>query len=155
MHALPRFALRLSAFALLALALGGLSAGCAPSKTPVKGTVKFNGKPVVYGSVTLVASDGIIYTGEIKEDGTFTIPDVPSGNAKVGVLSPNPTPATGANVGGKGLDPGLARGDRRAPPPPESVIKAWFPIPDKYGDPLTSGLTEEVKSGKDLAIDLK
>ena len=35
------------------------------------------------------------------------------------------------------------------------MIKSWFAIPDKYGDPAKSELTAEVKSGQPLDIDLK
>jgi|SRR5262245_37471704 len=143
----------LAGLALVGFALAGL-AGCGPGKTEVKGKVTHNGKSVVYGSVTLIASDGIIYSGEIKEDGTFAIPGVPAGEAKIGVLSPNPKPPETAKATAKDDPGGFSRGDRRGPPPPESIVKAWFPIPARYGDPMTSGLTEKVTAGQPLNINL-
>ncbi|HJZ92707.1 MAG TPA: carboxypeptidase-like regulatory domain-containing protein [Gemmataceae bacterium] len=155
MRALARPAVRRSGLVALAFALGGLSAGCGPSKTEVTGKVSHNGKPVVYGSVTLIGSDGIVYSGQIKEDGTFVIPGVPTGPVKIGVLSPNPKPPEAGKASAKDDLGGFSRGDRRPPPLPESVVRAWFPIPEKYGDPMTSGLTETVSRGQPLNINLK
>jgi len=154
MRIVPRTGARLAGGCALAL-LVGLSVGCSPSKTGVKGKVTHNGKAVPYGSVTLIGSDGIVYTGELKEDGSFAIDKVPTGTVKVGVVSPDPRPKDAAAGKGGGSEVGgFSRGDRRAAPPPESVIKAWFPIPNKYADPQTSGVTATVASGKDLVIEL-
>ena len=40
------------------------------------------------------------------------------------------------------------------PAPPE-VLKGWFAIPDKYGDPAKSELTMDVKPGQPFDLDLK
>src|SRR5262245_33088792 len=155
MRALARPAPRRSGLVALFLALGGLTAGCGPSKTEVTGKVTHNGKPVVYGSVTLIGSDGIVYSSQIKEDGTFAIPGVPAGPVKIGVLSPNPKPPEAGKASGKDDLGAFSRGDRRPPPVPESVVRAWFPIPDKYADPMTSGLSDKVSRGQPLNINLQ
>jgi hypothetical protein len=155
MRALARPAGCRSGLVALFLALGGLSAGCGPSKAEVTGKVSHNGKPVVYGSITLIGSDGVVYSSEIKEDGTFAIAGVPTGPVKIGVSSPNPKPPEAAKASGKDDLGGFSRGNRRPPPVPESVVRAWFPIPEKYGDPMTSGLTETVSRGQPLNINLQ
>ena len=43
----------------------------------------------------------------------------------------------------------------KGPGRPLPPAGAWFPIPEKYSDPNTSGLSDVVKAGQDLNIDLK
>src|SRR5262245_25055431 len=65
------------ALALLALAL--TAAGCGSGKTvyPVRGVVKFDGKPLVGGGsisfVPLTKTEGKTAGGEIAADGTYTL----------------------------------------------------------------------------------
>jgi hypothetical protein len=128
--------------------------GCTKPKGSVTGTVTHKGKKVVWGGVTLVASDGVVYSGQINPDGTYTIPGVPSGDVKIAVTSPDPGGSTrgGRPVGGGfneagGAGPGA--GATNLPPP-----GAWFALPDKYGDPLQSGLTGTVNGDTKLDITL-
>ncbi|MBO0699966.1 MAG: hypothetical protein J2P46_16330, partial [Zavarzinella sp.] len=55
-----------------------LAAGCG-STTTVSGTVTYKGAPLSGGSVTLVSGDGVAHSGAIQPNGTYTIPDVPTG----------------------------------------------------------------------------
>jgi hypothetical protein len=137
------------AILLTALALTGCG-----GTADLSGKVTYQGKPVVYGSVVVIGSDGVPKSGEIKPDGTYRVNGVKVGSAKVAVSSPRPP----------GSDPPKKvreRGDDGDKPPPEvtpappEVIKNWFPIPNKYGDPAKSELTVDVQSGKPLDIDLK
>jgi hypothetical protein len=128
----------------LLLILLTLMTGCGPSTTTANGKVTYQGKLVVWGSITLVASDGSVFQAGIEPDGTFTIPKMLVGTAKVGVESSAP-PAPG----GRGGD---ARGSK---PPPLPPAGAWFPIPDTLNNPAKSGVTVEVKSGQPTNIDLK
>jgi len=135
-----RSIITLALFATVALGL----TGCGPSSTTVQGKVSYKGKPVVWGSVTIVASDGSVHQAGIDTDGTYTIPKVPLGGSKVGVESSAPP------------TPGASRGDARgsvAPPPPPPG--AWFAIPVSLSDPKTSGVTLDIRSGQSADIDLK
>ncbi|MGL6074507.1 MAG: hypothetical protein ACRC8S_10135 [Fimbriiglobus sp.] len=131
---------------LAALGLLLCFTGCGPSTTTATGKAMHKGKPVVYGSVTVIASDGTTHQAGIELDGTFTLKNVPTGSAKFGITSPTPpSPAAGR-----------ARGDdpRASAPPPGPPAGAWFAIPDTYADPNKSGLTIEIKSGSPITVEL-
>jgi hypothetical protein len=115
-----------------------LGSGCARTANP-SGKVTYQGKPVVWGSISLRASDGSMHQIGIDPDGTYQLEGVPVGLAKVGVSSPDPKPSARLKAGG-----GESRGGKGTPPPPAG---AWFPLPDKLGDPSSSGVTLEVGSG--------
>lgn len=133
---------RAAGLGLLAAALA--AAGCGPRTATVSGKVTYQGKPVVVGTLTLVAADGSAHQTGLGPDGSFTLPSVPTGPARVGVSSPEPPPA------GKGSRSGDSRVKVPAPPPPG----AWVRLPDKYADPTTSGVTVTVGGGP-ADIDLK
>ncbi len=140
---------RRAALLLLALALP-LAAGCGSQKGTVTGKVTHKNKPVVWGTVTLIASDNIAYSGQITPEGTFSIANVPGGPVKIGVTSPNPD---GTNRGGPAAQRG-GTGDGVGGSDPAPVIKAgtWVALPEKYGDATKSGLTGTVNG--DTAIDI-
>jgi hypothetical protein len=144
--------MRHSIFVLVAVSLGAtVAAGCGGGNTTVSGTVTRQGKPVVWGNVTVVDRDNVPHAGEIQEDGTFTVAGVPIGPCKVGVTSPNPESDRLAGRVGRKSEIGSKGGD--APPDrPRPAAGRWFPIPDQYRDPLTSGLTGEVAKGKPLDV---
>lgn len=135
--------------------LAALMTGCGTKATTVKGTVKYQGKDVVWGSVAVVASDGINYPATINPDGSFTIENVPTGPCKIGVNSPNPEGRPGSRHGGAtkegagGLGSRLPEDTRPRPP-----AGAWVEIPDRYTDPLTSGLTDEIRAGQPLRVEI-
>jgi hypothetical protein len=162
---------------LLALGLAvSLAAGCGGGTSKVHGKVTHAGKPVVWGSVTLVDSSGAYHQSLIDLNGNYEIANVPAGPVKIAVVSPNPDPAShGGDPGGRGgprpkggpgsrggtNDPrekflaqkGIQKAEDDRPRPPAA---AWFPIDRKFADPNTSGLTGEVKPGAtELSIDLK
>lgn len=127
---------RFAGAALLTLALLGCQ-----GRGDVSGTVTFQNKPVVYGTVLLVASDGRAHQGNIAEDGAYAVRGVAAGPARVAVSSPDPA------------TPLMAREDaRRAEDEQEMRRRAalrgrWFAIPATYGDPAKSPLTVEVRGG--------
>ena len=127
------------------LALVVLAPGCGPGTDTAAGKVTYQGKPVVWGSVTLRAADGSMHQIGLNPDGTYRLDRVPVGPAKVGVSSPDPTPSARAGRGGD------ARVPAGPPPPPPG---AWFPLPARYADPAASGVTVQVGGGP-ADIDLK
>ena len=133
------------AFGSLLMTCVALTAGCGPATTTAAGKVTFQGKPVVWGSVTLVAADGTVHQAGIEPDGTFTVPKFPVGSAKVGVES-SPPPVAGVRGGAD------ARGSAPPPPPPPG---AWFALPAGLADPAKSGVTIEVRKGQPADIELK
>lgn len=142
---------RLLPFALLGLILI-VGTGCG-SRGKVSGNVTYQGKPVVWGTVSVIASDNIQYPGEITPEGTYSIPNVPRGPVTFCVTSPNPQPIMQIGFpeaqGGEG-DQTPSVPDQ-PPPPPGS----WFPIPEKYGDPRQSGLTGVVRSATVIDLHLQ
>ena len=125
------------------LALVGLLAvaGCGPGTATVAGKVSYQGKPVVWGSVTLQAADGSMHQVGLNPDGTYRLDGVPVGPAKAGVSSPDPKPSPRA----------VAAGGPAGPQPPAG---AWFPLPERFADPAKSGLTVPVGGGP-ADLDLK
>jgi hypothetical protein len=158
---------RWSRVATAVLGVGALFvlSGCGGTTT-VSGKVTHDGKPVVWGGVTLVDSSGTYHSGTIGLDGTYKIDNVPTGPVKVGVTSPKP-PDDKPGKGGKGRaaagggnpdDPrekflreqGITPNEPLPPPPPG----AWFPLPEKAADPMTSGVSGTVAAGQPLDIDV-
>lgn len=143
---------------LMAVSVLVFTAGCGAKVATVSGKVTYQGKPVVYGVVSIIGPDGITQSGSIEPDGSFTVRGVGVGEGKVAVTSMKPPDGTGSKAKGVGRDaPG---DDERKPAEPDpaaspEVIKNWFPIPAKYGDHKQSGLTVTVGDGKAVTIDLK
>jgi hypothetical protein len=136
---------------IIALAIFA-SAGCGARLGAVTGKVTCKGQVVASGSVVIVGSDLLPHHGLIEEDGTYTVPRVPTGPAKIAVFSPGP--------------------DQTFPPDPPNVRpefkkkttspafrgnpSKWFPIPEKYQDFDASALTLTVAGGVnelDISLD--
>jgi len=132
-----------------------VAAGCGPGLGTVSGTVTFKEKPVTSGSVSVIASDGIQYVGEITPQGTYSIPRVPAGNAKFTVASPNPNHAAAGRVAGNAG--GAASGDAAAPAPAPNPPAAgtWVALPPEYADPAKSNLTGTVTGDTVINLPLK
>lgn len=137
---------------LVFLLLSTTIAGCGKASGTVKGKVSYNSKSLAMGTVTLIASDSIPYQSLITEDGTYEIKGIPPGDAKVLVISVHPS----------GSDPRAPKRDDGGPDlrpklevSPE-VLKKWFPIPEKYNDPVTTTLKFTVNNGdNNYDIDLQ
>ncbi|AMV25935.1 hypothetical protein VT84_16170 [Gemmata sp. SH-PL17] len=119
--------------------------GCGKSHADVSGSVSYHGRPVVYGTVSVIGADQMTYYGHIQPDGTFTVPRVPVGPARVGVYSPDPYYELPVPQSVK-LQMEQARKESGVEAPPKPPKGQWFKIPQKYADPLTSGVTAEVVS---------
>ncbi len=113
----------------------GMALGCggdSQSSDPVgalKGRVTFQGKPVGRAEMTFhitSTNKGMrVSTVSTNEDGTYSIPNVPIGTAKVTI----------DNATSEGLP-------------------SFFPLPPKYKRPQTSGLTVTIES-KDQVKDFE
>ncbi len=128
----------LAAGAMLALA------GCGERRGDIEGKVTLDGKTVPGGVVTVYPSKdanpelaGQPLTTAIQQDGTFVVPNVPVGPAQITVTeSLRMSPISG------GKAPGA---DAR-----------HMPLPPRYADKAKSGLSIDVKSGKQpLDLQLK
>jgi len=151
------------------------------AETAVVGRVMSGGRPVVFGTVTILAGDDRAYSAAIEPDGRFRVANVPPGPARIAVSSPDPRPlrqrpATAGNLGPAPAQPsppisGGARSEASAaanPPPGVSIAApaaaagpavqpapppGWFRIPGRYADPATSGLEARIGAG-DNRLDL-
>jgi hypothetical protein len=112
----------------------------------VSGKVTYNGRPLVFGTVQFEASDKTIKQANIEPDGSYSIPRVPVGEAKVAVSSDNPRSSAFQPLQREGMPP----------PGPLPEVVGWFPIPPEYQDLSKAKLTFTVKRGKNTYnIDLK
>lgn len=146
------FVLRTSCFLLLAGVLGcsGYQTGDREKVVPVSGTLTFQGKPLEGYRVTFMPTDGrrpaIGVTGADGkfELGTNEVGDgAVAGAHKVAFVWAPPT------VGEPGQE---SINDN-----PANLPKPKVKIPDKYGDPEKSGVTQEVPARgiSDLTFDLQ
>lgn len=124
------------------------AAGCG-GKGNVSGKVTSNNKTVVYGTVTLLAKDGLQYPAQIFPDGSFAIYDVPVGEVRIAVVSPDPE-VTYQTLVSMQKNPESAA----AIPKPAVSRKDWFPIHHQYAVPETSGLAMIVKRGENSNFDI-
>jgi hypothetical protein len=88
-----------------------------------------------------LCSDGITRSANIGPDGSYRLDNLPTGEVKLAVVSPEP-PEAAANE---------RRGERNAPaevaPVPAFDRSKWIKIPKEYGDPRLSGLATAVSAG--------
>jgi hypothetical protein len=130
-------------FGLVVIVLAVIFSG--PSKATVQGRVTFQGRPLVCGSVIVVGTDGRSAAGKIESDGTFRVENAPAGQVNVGVVSHDPLVQHWATS----LKTTRARPTANvftAAPPVDR--KQWFPIPQQYEEPASSGVTLMLKSGQ-------
>ena len=127
----------------IVVALLGL--GCA-GRGDVSGKVRYEGKPLVWGTVQFEARDGSLSQGNIGSDGSYSIRGVSTGEVKAAVSSRNPKSSD--------FIPIEKEGGRKFPSLPE--VQGWFAIPPRYEDFSSSGLTYLVKPGENtIDIELK
>jgi hypothetical protein len=109
----------------------------------VSGKVTYEGRPVMKGTVSFVATDPgrRNATGHLDPNGNYTLQTeergdgAEVGNYEVTIYShDDPT----MNIGGQEIIPQYI---------PKTPIKAKRLIPEKYENPKTSGLRQTVKSG--------
>lgn len=116
---------------LLLLAIACLlPVGCSPGypeASPVVGRVTVNGKPLDSGEVQFLSSDGLVATGRIDADGTYRLTTLqPDDGAIPGSHRVSVKSQQSAGLG---------------------IISFLEPVPSRYADPNTSGLTVRVIDG--------
>lgn len=135
-----------------------LLTGC--SKNPsapaqVSGVVKYQNQPLKGGTITFHSKDSVAYRGQIYEDGTYAITDIPIGEMTVTVdtegLKPVENKATyGSRQGHREpayRPPGLA--DRLDPNKQKAEQEGkYVKIPLRYKDPKSSDLKATLEKGK-------
>jgi hypothetical protein len=130
--------LLLPACFLLAVGCGSESG---PNLAPVRGQVFYRGRPVTTGTIVFASdpsrgTSGPLARGEIQPDGSYSLQTGDSAGAVVGwhrvtvvaVLVP------------------------AAPEPGQPFVMPRPLVPTRYADPELSGLTCEVKAGKENGI---
>jgi hypothetical protein len=123
-------------FALVALTLAGCSGQ--ESLATVDGIVRLDGRPLTTGTVRFVPPAGRVATGEIQSDGSFRLGTY--GQSDGALLGMHKVAIIAYQTGGDGR------------PAYESGAQANKPlVPQRYMAPGTSGLTFEVKPGKNQA----
>ena len=119
-----------------------LAAGCGgPFTAPVSGTVTYKGNPLPGGTVTFIHPDGRVGYGTIHEDGTYSISAAPGGDVKCIVQTTKPIVPPPQTVAAR-LSGGAAKAGATVYP-----AGPYVPIPEKYGDPQTSGLSHTIDRG--------
>ena len=134
----------------------GVVAGCAgtTARAVVKGKVTIGEKNLTAGTVVFATKDNKASgTGNIDENGNYTVTDAPVGEVTVAVM----VPKMGAMMGGKmpgGMMKGPPDGGMKGPDGgpgmagPAAIDPAKIvQIPAKYADAGTSGLTYKVERG--------
>lgn len=112
------------------------AAGCAPSRATLSGKVTMRGKPITAGTVVFVGANNQIATGKLDEEGRYVAQRVPMGSLKVAVQTLRPKQLQTMAEQSKGAS-GLP-----------NRLKNLVPVPQKYADPETSGLTCEVNQSQ-------
>jgi len=128
---------------IAAALLIGIAAYAAGGAATVTGHVTMLGRPVIWGSVILTGPDGRSVAGRIEPDGSFTVPNAPTGELVVAVCSPDPlVDYYKAQI--KSARVVLPQSQWPAPPVDRNQ---WFLIPKRYEDPKTSDLKVVVGRG--------
>lgn len=116
-----------------------LVSGCSGGAGSLSGTVRYQDKPVIYGTVMAQCSDGITRSANITPDGRYEFPSLPKGPVHLAVVSPEPPDLQAEN----------RRAERSGGKPaamPTVDRSKWQALPAKFGDPRTSGQRTKVDS---------
>lgn len=152
---MPRSVLPVSRVLLFACVVV-LAAGCSRTRerATIKGKVTFLGKNLTVGNVMFIADDNATGSATIDKDGNYVIADAPVGEVKVTVSVPSLPPggldmmrrmkSSPGMKGVKSVDPESGKSISIMGDIPANIV----PIPTKYADSRTSGLTYTVKPGE-------
>jgi hypothetical protein len=114
----------------VALGCGKTTPRMESGRGAVTGTITIDGKPLPGGTIFFVSAKDpqMLVSSTIKSDGTFSVADAPKGDVLVAV----------DNESQKGNNP-----------------KNYIPLPGKYRNAKTSGLTANIAADQPVKIELK
>jgi hypothetical protein len=132
------------------LSAAAIVTGCARVGV-VSGTVTYKNVPLKSGSVTIMTPGGALQDS-IKEDGTYLIKNVPTGDARVSVVCTDDAKMVShiqdASVSGRTRKGGIHVASMATP--------SFSHIPEVYGDLVNTPLQTSIKRGKNTYnIELK
>jgi hypothetical protein len=164
---------RIIPLSLLLFASVAVPLACKPAdKNEVSGTVKYKGQPLPGGIIFFQSEDGTKESSAINRDGQYAFVKMKPGKFKIYIETPSKPRMGGTGGSGGGPPGGPPRGgsgppkDAKFGPPgglppgvdpgtfdPKNMEAASVPeIPARYKSADTSGLTADVKSGKNTGI---
>jgi hypothetical protein len=108
----------------------------------VSGRVTYKGKPLTGGVVTFTSGKQVV-TGALDEEGRYEVTNVPVGTVKVSVSTESVRPKKAP--GGDKIRP---KGELKKIEDPDKGGRRFVVIPQRYSNPETSGLTLEVRPGR-------
>jgi hypothetical protein len=146
---------RLTYLLLFVLASLGVS-GCAPGKGDVTGKVSFKGENLKNGTVTITPKNSGAFQATIDANGSYTIKDIPEGEAKVSVscTDEEKMAAFAKKLVAMGREGKIGGKPAPKPTPPKTPYPDGSLIPLKYNNPTTSGLTVSVERGSTITFDI-
>jgi hypothetical protein len=143
---------------LLVAGLLALAVGCGPNyktRAMVKGKVTIGGKPLTAGSVMFLGKNNLSGSSAIDKEGNYIVNDAPLGEVRITVSVPSLPPGGIARMkAGPGLAAAKETGSVNPGNPGQKISIMGdmpthvVPIPSKYANAETSGLTYTVQSGE-------
>lgn len=123
--------------------------GCGPTVAKVSGKVSYQDKVVKGGIVMFVVEGKGTSQGRINEDGTYSIPDVPAGTAKVCVdtSSLNPAKVSSTFKYSAPKDAKAPEGLTGSGPDRAEMERRYVSIPERYADPNKTTITTTISGG--------
>lgn len=113
----------------------------------LEGAITFEGKPVPLALI-IVRSETATSDAIVREAGRYKVPSVPLGQVKIGI----DTDAVRGEIVSRSMAQSYKGPDGKATAGPGTSL-AFIPIPKKFADPATSGITAEIKKG-DNTLDI-
>lgn len=139
--------------AIIVLLGGAVFAFRAPAKGTLAGRVVCQGKPVVVGTIVVLAGDGKLRAVPIEPDGSYQVAGVPQGKVQLGVISRDPAKMQERYAKLAMPTDRLVNDDRTGPQQLDK--KKWFPVPKQYEDPQYSGLVTTLTGQAKFDIELR